>query len=109
MQPLPTLDVRRPRTRVGRLLGRPAIAAALVAAGTLAVAGGTADAQPRNPCADVAHRAQQHLDIAHGWWVVGMTYYNLGYDELATGMFDTAQYFTDAYELYVNDLADMGC
>jgi hypothetical protein len=23
-------------------------------------------------------------------------------------MFDTAQYFTDAYELYVNELADMG-
>ena len=40
------------------------MAAALVGAATLTVAAGTADAETRGPCADLAHRAASNVDLA---------------------------------------------
>ena len=103
--------VPRPSAKLARQLGRwrTATAAALVGAGILAVAAGTADAETRDPCADLAHRAAWHVDVANRWLAYGDVLSNLGLYDLAQEQYDIGTYFADAATLYYSDYERLGC
>lgn len=78
-----------------RRLGRwsSATAVALVCGGSLAVASGTADAETRNPCADLAHRMAYSLDLARWYLASGSMLLDIGATDAGMDHIDIGQYF----------------
>ena len=113
MQALSTGAPPRTSAKPARRLGpwSTATAAALVGAATLTltVAAGAADAETRDPCADLAHWAQSSMDIATNFLGFGNVLLNLGFSDLALEQFDMGNYFVDAAALYYSDYENMGC
>ena len=101
----------RPSAKPARRPGRwcSALAAALVGAATLTVAAGTADADTRDPCADLAHRAASNVDLAAGFLAFGDVLFNMGFGDLAQEHYDMGSYFADAATQYFSDYDNLGC
>ena len=91
----------RPRNRRRRRL--IAAAAGTIGIATIGLTPTSAAAEQRDPCQDAANQARVDLDIAHGWWVVGMALYNAGYDDAADEAFGAMDYFMAAYEVHMGD------
>ena len=86
-----------------------ASSAALVVAGTLAFTAGAARAETRDPCADLAHKARVHLDMARGWNALGNTLIDIGFYSNASDAFAAGDYFSTAAEVYLSDARALDC
>ena len=92
----------RRRNRGGRR-GLIAVTAATIGIASIGLTAAPAAAEQRDPCQDAANKARVDLDIAHGWWVVGMALSNAGYDDAADDAFGAMDYFMAAYEVHIGD------